>query len=178
MFSKFGISLLVIKNVIFIGRIDHMSDDNHRNYTILLVEDDQNDRLLVKRAFKKARLSNPLSIVTDGVEAINYLSGDDKYSDREEYPLPMLILLDLKLPRKSGLDVLEWLKNQETLKRIPVVILTSSKESTDVNRAYDLGANSYLLKPVSFDGLTELVENLKMYWLILNEKPGIAEDLF
>ena len=144
---------------------------NHNS--ILLVEDDGNDIILIKRAFKKAKTINPLKVVTDGEEAINYLKGEGKYTDRIQYPLPVLILLDLKLPLKSGFEVLEWLKKQEGLKRIPVVILTSSSESKDINLAYDLGANTYLVKPVHFEDLIEMLKTLGFYWMILSEKPYI-----
>jgi len=140
---------------------------------ILLIEDDGNDILLIKRAFKKAKTINPLEVVTDGEEAINYLKGEGKYTDRIQYPLPIIILLDLKLPLKSGFEVLEWLKKQEGLKRIPVVILTSSSESKDINRAYDLGANTYLTKPVYFADLIEILKTIDIYWLILSEKPDV-----
>ena len=104
-----------------------------------------------------------------------YLNGDLQYGDRERYPLPVLLLMDLKMPRKSGLEVLEWLRQQTGgLRRLPVVVLTSSNQSLDINRAYDLGANSYLVKPAGFDSLLELVKNLDMYWLILNEKPELS----
>lgn len=142
-------------------------------YGILLVEDDSNDILLVQRAFRRANMINPIRIVKDGEEAIGYLSGNDKYCDRTEYPLPSLILLDLKLPRRSGLEVLEWMRQQPVLKRIPVVVLTSSKESQDVDRAYDLGVNSYLLKPVRFDDLARMVTALDAYWLRLNQYPSV-----
>ena len=140
---------------------------------ILIVEDDGNDVLLIRRAFKKAQTVNPLEVVTDGEEAINYLKGEGKYTDRNQYPLPILILLDLKLPLKSGFEVLEWLKKQEGLKRIPVVILTSSSESRDINQAYDLGANTYLVKPVYFKDLIEMFKTIDIYWLILSEKPEV-----
>ena len=139
--------------------------------TILLAEDNSTDALMVQRAFKKAHLMNPVQVVDDGDKAVAYLSGQGPYADRETYPLPMLLLLDLKLPRRSGLEVLEWLRGQEGLKRLPVVVLTSSKESADVNRAYDLGANSYLVKPVDFDPLLEMVKTLGLYWVVMNEKP-------
>lgn len=145
------------------------------NETVLLVEDDSNDILLTQRAFQKGRIANPLEVVTDGEEAIVYLSGENGFGDRQKHPLPALVLLDLKLPRKSGLEVLEWLRNQAGLRRLPVVVLTSSKESRDVNRAYDLGANSYLVKPVGFDSLLEMVESLGLYWLILNKGPEISD---
>ncbi|MFH1672232.1 MAG: response regulator [Pseudomonadota bacterium] len=141
--------------------------------TILLVEDDPNDVMLIERAFRKANIANPVQTVKDGEQAVAYLAGQEPYVDREQYPLPVLILLDLKLPRKSGLEVLAWMKRQTSLMRIPVVVLTSSKETADINRAYDLGANSYLTKPVAFDGLLNIVKALNLYWLNLNERPEI-----
>jgi CheY-like chemotaxis protein len=143
------------------------------HHTILLVEDDENDVLLMKRAFQKANILNPIQVVGDGESALSYLGNQQMYADRNKYPMPVLILLDLKLPRKSGLEVLAWVKGQESLKRVPVVVLTSSKESVDVGRAYDLGVNSYLVKPVEFDDLLYMVTTLNMYWLILNEKPSV-----
>ncbi len=140
-------------------------------YTVLLVEDDPDDVILTQRAFKKASVANPLHVVTDGEEAVAYLSGQGRFADRAEHPLPMLLLLDLKLLRRSGLEVLEWLRAQPGLRRLPVVVLTSSKESRDVNRAYDLGVNSYLVKPVAFDSLQEMVQSLGFYWLMLNKSP-------
>jgi CheY-like chemotaxis protein len=141
------------------------------DFTMLLVEDDPNDILLIHRAFAKASLVNPLKIVRDGEEALSYLAGTGDFADRGRYPLPSLILLDLKLPRKSGLEVLEWVRRQPGLKHIPVIVLTSSKESSDISRAYALGANSYLVKPVGFEGLLELVKTIGMYWIILNKGP-------
>ena len=146
------------------------------DFIMLLVEDDPNDILLIQRAFAKACLVNPLKVVRDGEEALNYLSGSGEFADRGRYPLPSLILLDLKLPRKSGLEILQWLRQQPALKHIPVIVLTSSKESSDVSRAYDLGANSYLVKPVGFEGLLELVKSIGMYWMILNKTPEPAGD--
>jgi CheY-like chemotaxis protein len=141
---------------------------------ILLVEDDPNDALLVQRAFRKANLANPVHLVSDGDQAVAYLGGEGGYADRQRHPVPVIVLLDLKLPRRSGLEVLTWIRQQPRLKRLPVVILTSSKESADVNRAYDLGANSYLLKPVDFTALLELVKALNLYWIVLNEPPAVA----
>jgi CheY-like chemotaxis protein len=145
-------------------------------YLILLVEDDPNDIILIKRAFEKANITNPLQVVENGEEAISYLTGKGRYGDRVKYPLPMLLLLDLKLPRKSGHEVLEWLRKQPMLKRLTVVVLTSSQQSSDINRAYDLGANSYLVKPVTFNALVEMVKALNFYWVILNEKPIIKGE--
>lgn len=143
---------------------------------ILLVEDDPNDVLLVQRAFRKANLANHLQVVGDGEEAVAYLTGQAAYANRKRHPQPMLMLLDLKLPRKSGLEVLAWLQQQPGLKRLPVVVLTSSRESADIDRAYDLGANSYLVKPVAFEALLDMVKTLDLYWLILNEKPQIGNE--
>src|SRR6267154_5919432 len=107
-------------------------------FAVLLVEDDLNDVFLVKRAFKSAHIPNPLQIVTDGEEAINYLRGDGKYADRGAYPLPKLIVMDIKMPRLSGFDVLEWVKGDgKPLRRIPIVIVSSSDNPEDINRAYE-----------------------------------------
>lgn len=142
--------------------------------TVLLVEDNPDDVLLIQRAFSKARLAHPLQQVSDGEEAINYLDGRGSYANRQQYPLPGLLLLDLKLPRTSGLEVLAWLKDQPGMHRLPVVVFTSSREDTDIQRAYELGANSYLVKPVHFDALLEMVHTLGVYWLHFNERPDIS----
>jgi len=136
---------------------------NTSPHTILLVEDDSNDVLLLQRAFRRAGLMHALQIVTDGDQAVSYLNGDGEFADRQAHPLPALVLLDLKLPRRSGLEVLEWLRNQpENLKALPVIVLTSSRLSEDVDRAYGLGANSYMAKPSgNYDGLAEMVKNLE-----------------
>lgn len=147
---------------------------NPGGQVILVVEDDPNDLLLIQRAFGKARILNPLQSVGNGDDAVAYLAGEGPFADRQRHPFPVLVLLDLKLPRRSGLEVLEWIRAQTGLKRLPVVVLTSSKQATDVNRAYDLGANSYLVKPVGFDSLLELVKSLEVYWLILNQKPDVS----
>ncbi len=141
---------------------------------ILLVEDNPKDVVLIQRAFRKAQISAPLKSVSDGEKAIAYLSGESPYQDRAEYPIPVLILLDLKLPRRSGAEVLAWLRQQPGLKRIPVVMLTASREYADVNRSYDLGANAYMVKPVSFDNLVRILDTLNVHWLTLNEKPQIV----
>lgn len=141
--------------------------------TILLVEDDYNDILLIKRAFHKAEIQQSMSLVSDGDEAIAYLSRAGKYADTNSYPTPMLILLDLKLPRRSGLEVLAWIRQNPQLKRLLVVVLTSSTENSDLNRAYELGANSYLVKPVNFQDFVQLVKLVDSYWLKLNQQPKI-----
>jgi CheY-like chemotaxis protein len=139
--------------------------------TILMVEDRPADVLLIRRAFGKANIRNPLQVISNGEDAIAYLAGTGTFTDRDASPLPCLILLDLKLPRKSGLEVLSWLRAQPELKRLPVIVLTSSKETSDVNRAYELGANSYLVKPVMFDTLLGMITTLGLYWLTMNESP-------
>ena len=137
--------------------------------TILLVEDNPDDVALFQRALRKAALDYPLQVVSDGEAAIAYLAGEGLYADRSNHPLPRLVLLDLKLPRKSGHEVLEWLRAQPDLRRLPVVVLTTSREIGDINRAYDFCANSYLVKPFSFDGLMDMVRTLHSYWLNMNE---------
>jgi CheY-like chemotaxis protein len=128
--------------------------------TILHVEDDPNDTLLFQHACRKAGMVFALQAVSDGDQAIAYLRGIHDFSDRIKYPLPDLILLDLKMPRVSGFDVLAWLRTSGLLKGVPVVVLTSSNHEADVKRAYDLGARSYLVKPVGFEALVELVKTL------------------
>ena len=144
---------------------------------ILLAEDEQNDVFLIKRAFQKAQLLNPVRVVSDGQEAISYLRGDGQYADRERFPLPTLVLLDLKMPRMGGFDVIAWVRQQPGLKRLPLVVLTSSKDRPDINRAYELGANTYLVKPVEFDGLVEMMKNLSLYWFVMAEKPDCSLSL-
>jgi CheY-like chemotaxis protein len=141
--------------------------------TVLLVEDDPDDVLLTQRAFRKLGSQIPVHVVGDGEQAVAYLEGQGSYADRASHPLPDLLLLDLKLPRRSGFEVLEWLRRQPGLRRLPVVVLTGSREITDVDRALDLGANSYLTKPVGLDALVEIVRLLDLYWLTLNEKPNL-----
>ena len=143
------------------------------NPAILLVEDNPDDVLLLQRAFRKANLMNPVQVVPDGQAAIDYLSGAAPYDDRSRYPIPALVLLDLKLPKRNGHEVLQWIRAQPGLRRLPVAVLTTSRESPDINRAYDLGANSYLAKPVDFDALIEMVKTLQLYWMILNERPDV-----
>jgi CheY-like chemotaxis protein len=140
--------------------------------TILHIEDDLNDVLLIARAFRKTESVAQLQVVNDGEQAVQYLSGANSFAQRDKFPVPSLVLLDLKLPRKSGIEVLEWIRAQPGLKRIPVVMLTSSRQPIDINRAYDLGVNAYLVKPVSFDALVEMVKTLDSFWLRVNERPS------
>ena len=145
---------------------------NHE-FSVLLVEDDLNDIFLVKRAFKMARVQSPLHIVTDGVEAMNYLRGQDRFSDRRAYPLPKLIVIDIKMPRKSGFEVLEWVKRDPLLRRIPIVIVSSSENPADINRSYELGANAYMVKPVDFQAVEHLFQSITHYWGLECAKPEL-----
>ena len=141
--------------------------------TILLVEDELDDAQLLIRAFRKAGIGNPVQHVEDGEMAIAYLAGQEPFADRGQSPYPTVILLDLKLPRRSGFEVLEWLRAQPGLRRLPVVVLTSSGQTEDVNRAYDLGANSYLVKPATAAALQEMVKSLNAYWIAINKTPEL-----
>lgn len=139
-----------------------------RSALILLVDDSRMDVELTLDAFKEARLSNPVEVAYGGQQAIDYLLGHGDYANRTQYPLPDLILLDLKMPGIDGFDVLKCIKETPFIKRIPVVILTSSKEEGDRALSYDIGANSYLVKPVAFTGFIDVVHRIEAYWLTLN----------
>lgn len=141
---------------------------------ILLVEDNRMDIELTLDAFKEARLMNTIHVASNGQEALDYVFGLGMYADRNAYPLPNLILLDLKLPGIDGFEVLRQIKGAPLLKRLPVVILTSSKEEGDRALSYDIGANSYLVKPVSFEGFLGVVKQIEGYWLSLNVNPPEA----
>ncbi len=141
-------------------------------FSLFWVEDDPNDLLLGERAILKAGFPKP-EVARDGEQAIEYLSGLGEYADRARYPLPGLILLDLKLPRLSGFEVLRWIREREGLRRIPVVMLTSSRERRDIDRAYDCGASAYLVKPVETQAFSELVRSLYAFWVIWNTAPEV-----
>ncbi len=143
------------------------------NYTILLVEDDPNDVLFLKRALTKNGINNPVSVMEDGEEAIAYLGGVGRYKDRDAYPFPKVIMLDLKMPRRGGLEVLQWLQEHPQYRVIPTLVLTSSKINADVIKAYGLGANSYMVKPSNFDELQEMIKAAHHYWsLCLKPEPN------
>jgi CheY-like chemotaxis protein len=135
------------------------------NCPILYAEDDENDAFLMERAFQKSKLPNPLRLVRDGREAIAYLSGAPPYSVREEHPLPCLMFLDLSMPRKSGLQVLEWIQQQPSLSYLPVIVFTSSSQLTDIDRARELGAKGFLVKPGDPDELLRIVRAVHQYWI-------------
>ena len=135
---------------------------------ILLVEDNDDDVFLMKRALQGAHVINPLYVVEDGQEAVDYLRGAGKFADREAYPLPAIVFLDLKLPYISGHDVLAWIRQQKELEGLVVIVLTSSNEASDLSRCYALGANSYLVKPPTPNQLEDLGKAFKWYWLEYN----------
>jgi two-component system, response regulator len=146
--------------------------DELNEVEILLVEDNPYDAELTVRALKNKGLANKLLTFTDGVEALDFLFGTGEYAGRNLAVRPKVILLDLKLPRVSGLEVLQRVKGDERTKTIPVVIMTSSQEESDIVRGYDLGVNSYMVKPVDFDKFFQAVEDLGLYWLLLNKVPN------
>jgi len=138
---------------------------------ILLVEDNPNDVELTLRALKKHNLTNRIHVVTDGVQALDFIFAEGEYAGRVNKTNPKVILLDLKLPKLDGLEVLKRVKSDEHTKVIPVVVLTCSREERDLLQSYKLGANSYLVKPVDFDKFMECVADLGLYWLLLNQPP-------
>jgi CheY-like chemotaxis protein len=140
-----------------------------KDVVILLVEDNPDDEALTLRAMHKNRLSNPVVVAHDGVEALDYLFATGEYSSRDASDLPAVILLDLKLPKLDGLEVLRRLRANEKTRLIPVVVLTTSNEERDIVNSYSLGANSYVRKPVDFEQFTDAVGKLGMYWLLINE---------
>ncbi|PVV16272.1 MAG: two-component system response regulator [gamma proteobacterium symbiont of Ctena orbiculata] len=143
---------------------------------IMLVEDNRMDIELTLDAFKEARLSNRIEVANSGSRALDYLLGNGEFADRIEHPLPDLILLDLKMPGIDGFEVLKRIKETPKIKRIPVVVLTSSKEQGDRALSYDIGANSYLVKPVAFSGFIDVVRQIEDYWLTLNVGAPMSES--
>jgi len=138
---------------------------------VLLVEDNIHDAEMTIRSLKKVNLANNLLHVKDGEEALEFIFARGKYSDRQSAHLPKVILLDIKMPKVDGIEVLKQLKANETSKLIPVVIMTSSKEEQDIINSYELGVNSYVVKPVDFDGFARAVSQLGLYWLLTNQPP-------
>ena len=142
---------------------------------ILLVEDNPDDVTLTLRALKKNNILNEVVIARDGVEALDYLFGTGMYEGRDTSVMPIVTLLDLKLPRIDGLEVLKRVRENERTKLIPIVILTSSKEENDLINGYSLGANSYIRKPVDFNQFSEAIRELGLYWIVLNESPPVVK---
>lgn len=139
--------------------------------TVLLVEDDENDVFFLQRAFDAAEVPNPLHIVVDGQEAIDHLAGAGKYSDRNQYPIPCLLILDLKMPRKTGMEVLQWKREHPILNYLPTIVLSSSAHRYDIERAYRLGAHAFVVKPPSTEARTALARFIKGFWLEFNQPP-------
>ena len=139
--------------------------------TVLIVEDTEDDVFFLRRAMKEADINNPLQIVADGQQAIDYLDGKGVYADREKYPIPFLVLLDLKLPYVMGLDVLKWIRERPQFEKMLVVVLTSSQQDSDIEATYRLGGNFFLIKPPNRSKLLELVKNLGNGWPPFKEKP-------
>jgi two-component system, response regulator len=144
-----------------------------KNRVILLVEDNPDDELLTLRALKKNNVANEVIVARDGVEALDYLFGEGAHADRDSKKIPQVVLLDLKLPKLDGLGVLRRIRSDARTKSLPVVILTSSNEELDRISGYDLGANSYVRKPVDFDQFVAAALQLGLYWLVLNEPPPV-----
>jgi two-component system response regulator len=142
-----------------------------RNRLILLVEDNPDDVELTRRAFGKSNVANTIEVVNDGAAALDYLLSAGPYGPGEQKPMPKVVLLDLKLPKVDGLDVLRRLRADPRTRRLPVVVLTSSNEEADIVRSYDLGANSFVRKPVDFSAFLDAARQLGLYWLVLNEPP-------
>lgn len=138
---------------------------------ILLAEDEEDYVLLIRHAFVKANIPNPLHVVWNGQEVIAYLKGEGKFSNRDEYPLPDLLLLDLKMPRVNGLEVLKWMRAQPGLATLRVLVLTSSDRIRDVNEAYRLGANSFMVKPNDFEDTVQLSRLIQDFWLKVSKSP-------
>lgn len=137
----------------------------------LLVEDNEDHVVLIRRAFAKSKVLNPLQVVRTGEDAIAYLEGTGRFANRAEFPLPALVLLDLKLKGLDGFDVLRWIRQQPGLRTLRIVVLTSSSEIRDVNLAYQLGANSFLVKPVDFEDFVRVTQALQGYWLWTDREP-------
>jgi CheY-like chemotaxis protein len=139
--------------------------------SILLAEDDDNDVFFLKRAFKDAGIENPLYVARDGQEAIDCLGGAGKFSDRTQYPVPTLLICDLKMPRRTGMEVLEWKRVQQVIHCVPTIVLSSSAHRHDIERAYRLGANAFVVKPPSMEARLNLARVIKTFWLEFNQPP-------
>lgn len=146
-------------------------DNNSKSITILMADDDEDDRLMAKEALEEARLANDLRFVVDGEDLMDYLHHRGKYSEAGTSPVPGLILLDLNMPRKDGREALREIKETPDLRTIPVVVLTTSRAEEDICRTYDLGVNSFIIKPVSFESLVDIMKTLSKYWFEIVQLP-------
>lgn len=147
---------------------------NSDSGVFLLVDDDTNDQVLIRRSFQRAPTTTRIVVAHNGDEALSYLSGAGDFADRKQFPLPAAVLLDLKLPRRSGLEVLSWIRKHAALGQMPVIVLTSSYQEQDVRSAYELGANSYLVKPVDLEDLETMMARVAEYWTGLNRPPVLS----
>jgi CheY-like chemotaxis protein len=152
-----------------------MKHNNNKSMTILLADDDPDDRMLTRDAFEESRLRNTLEMVEDGEELMNYLNHCGRYSGDSARPRPGLILLDLNMPRKDGREALKEIKSNPELRRIPIVVLTTSKAEEDILRTYDLGVNSFVVKPVTFEALVDVLKTIGKYWFEIVELPADEE---
>ncbi len=143
---------------------------------ILQVEDDEHDVFFLKRAFQEVGISNPIQVVRDGQEAVDFFSGEGQFADRVRFPLPCLVLLDLKLPRKNGLEVLEWLRGERRLPSLPVIVFSSSAHPEDIEQAYRRGANSFVVKPSGVAERNQFAQAVKGYWLRFHELAPSLRD--
>jgi CheY-like chemotaxis protein len=149
-----------------------MSND----FPILLAEDDDNDVFFFQRAVREANIRNELCVVRDGQEVMDYLTGTGRFADRAQYPLPCLLILDLKMPRKTGMEVLQWLRTAAPFSTLPVIVFSSSAQPEDIGRAYRLGANAFVVKPASIERRTELAHLIKGFWLHYNQPPLLCSE--
>lgn len=145
--------------------------------SILLVEDNEDDVILIQRALKKGGIAAPVHIARDGDEAVDFLTRADQFRETRSTSLPTMVLLDLKLPKRNGFEVLQWIRSHVSLAQLPVVVFTTSTQHSDLERAYGLGANSYLKKPVTMGQTTELLRTVGIYWLTCNEPPPIVQTM-
>lgn len=145
-----------------------MSNNLQLEHPILLVEDNPDDVLITKRAFLKGKIKNKLYVVNNGVEAIKFLNNEEEY---EKTPVPSLIMLDINMPKMNGFEVLKEIKKNDKLKKIPIIMLTTSERDKDINKAYSLGANNYIVKPVNFDKFIKVIVEIKNYWLNISRLP-------
>jgi len=147
----------------------------HRQCTILIVDDDENDIFFVKRAFTEINVHCTFHTLKNGQEAVDYLQGEGEYANRQKFPIPMMILMDLKMPIMDGFQVLAWLRSREGIKVIPTIVFSSSDLPNDITRAYELGANSFMTKSVTYDGLLLKLQTLSQYWLEHCKHPQVAD---
>lgn len=145
--------------------------------SILLVEDNEDDVILIQRALRKGGITAPVHVARDGDEAVDFLSGAEQSQYTPAFALPNIVLLDLKLPKRNGFEVLQWIRSHQTLARLPVVVFTTSTQDSDLARAYGLGANSYLKKPATTGETTALLKAVGTYWLTYNERPPLAQRM-